>query len=179
MRYTSQIEGLEPQIVDLFSASFAASAGAEEGVLIADLVTKLLGDTCAQDRYVFVALDQTGLTGGVIFSRLTYAEDPRSVFLLSPMAVAKARQGQGIGQALLQHALAALREIGVDVVITYGDPAFYGKVGFQPMTQTFATPPLPLSHPEGWIGQLLGQRPFTPLKGRSTCVSALNVPALW
>ena len=101
------------------------------------------------------------------------------VFLLSPMAVATRWQGHGLGQRLLTHALASLREAGVDVAITYGDPAFYGKVGFEPLSQSIARPPLPLSQPEGWIGQSLTKEPLAALSGTSICVAALNDPSFW
>jgi hypothetical protein len=38
---------------------------------------------------------------------------------------------------------------------------------------------LALSHPEGWIGQSLNGKEFTPLKGPARAVTALNDPDLW
>jgi putative acetyltransferase len=169
----------QEQIVHLFSATFTASEGADEGALIRGLVRNLLGSTGQKDIYVFTAIDEGELVGGAIFSRLTYADDPRCVFILSPMAISTNRQGEGIGQALLTHALRVLRDNGVAVAITYGDPAFYGKVGFLPLDQDTAASPLPLSFPMGWIGQSLTDQPLHPLKGNCTCVTALNDPAIW
>jgi len=91
-------------------------------------------------------------------------------------AAAPDRQGQGVGQALLPHALAQLPETGTDVAITYGDPAFYGKVGFKPITEADAALRLPLSHSEGWMGQSLHGRSFVPLRGPCICVQALRDP---
>ncbi|MEW9919505.1 GNAT family N-acetyltransferase [Marimonas sp. MJW-29] len=179
MDFSVKRDGAEEQIVDLFTATFTASEGADEGDLIGSLVSNLLGNTPQNDIYVFTAVDEGEMIGGAIFSRLTYADDPRSVFILSPMAVATDRHGQGIGQALLKYALAVLRDNGVDVAITYGDPAFYGKVGFLPLDEDTAAAPLPLSFPEGWIGQSLTDEPLIPLKGNCTCVAALNEPAIW
>jgi len=179
VEFSSQSEGLEEQIVDLFVATFTASEGAEEGALIGNLVSGLLKDTPHRDIHVFTVSDHGDIVGGAVFSRLIYADDRRSVFILSPMAVATIRQGQGIGKALLRHALAVLRDNGVDVAVTYGDPAFYGKVGFLPISQDTAAAPLPLSFPEGWIGQSLTGEPLRALKGRCTCVAALDDPAFW
>ena len=131
------------------------------------------------DIQVFTAEDDGRLIGAAIFTRLRYADDPRCVFILSPMAVATDRQGEGVGQALLTHALSALRAQRVDVAITYGDPDFYGKTGFAPLLEATAPAPQPLSHPEGWIGQSLSEAPLTPLPGPSACVAALNDPAYW
>lgn len=179
MEFSNQFTGLEEEIVDLFTATFTASEGAEEGALIGDLVRNLLSGTAPADIYVFTAVEDKTILGAAIFTRLTYAQDPRTVFILSPMAVAVERQGQGLGQSLLTRALAALREAGVDVVVSYGAPAFYGKVGFMPLLDATAHAPLPLSHPEGWIGQSLTGKALTALQGPSSCVGSLNNPAFW
>ena len=179
MEFSNIVEGSEQEIVDLFTATFTASEGAEEGALIGGLVRELLGNTAPGDIRVFTAREEDRPAGAAVFTRLRYDGDTRTVFLLSPMAVATDRQGEGVGQALLRHALAALREEGVDVAMTYGDPAFYGRVGFKPVSEDTAPPPQPLSQPEGWIGQSLTGPELTPLGGRCTCVAALNDPAFW
>ncbi|MEL7273126.1 MAG: N-acetyltransferase [Pseudomonadota bacterium] len=179
MDFSVKWDGVEHQIVSLFTATFTASEGADEGDLIGRLVNNLLGNTPHEDIYVFTAIDDGEIIGGAIFSRLIYADDPRAVFILSPMAISTIKQGEGIGQALLNHALGSLRGEGVSVAITYGDPAFYGKVGFLPLDQKTAASPLPLSFPEGWIGQSLTDQPLKPLAGNCRCVTALNDPSIW
>lgn len=179
MEFSNTWDGISDRIVDLFTATFSASEGAEEGALIGELVRNLLGGTPQEDIYVFAAIEHGEVIGCAIFSRLNYSDDPRSVFILSPMAVATDRHGKGIGQALLKHALAELRDFDVDVAITYGDPAFYGKVGFMRIDEETAAAPLPMSFPEGWIGQSLTDEPLKALKGKCTCVAALNDPAIW
>jgi predicted N-acetyltransferase YhbS len=177
MEFFSNYIGFEQDIEDLFKSTFTDSEGSEEGALIAELVRNLFIDTAPDDIQVFLARAGGDLVGGAVFTRLTYSRDPRVVFLLSPMAVATRWQGKGVSQRLLTEALASLREAGVDVAITYGDPAFYEKVGFKTLTESIAQPPLPLSQPEGWIGQSLTEAPLAALKGSSTCVAALNDPS--
>jgi predicted N-acetyltransferase YhbS len=179
MEFSSNFSGLEQRIEDLFRSTFTDSEGTEEGALIGELVRNLLNGTADDDIHVFLARAGDDLVAAAVFTRLTYSGDPRVVFLLSPMAVAPQWQGKGVGQRLLTHALASLREEGIDVAITYGDPAFYGKVGFETLTESIAPPPLPLSQPEGWIGQSLTKEPLTALEGSSTCVAALNDPSFW
>lgn len=179
MYFSRDIAGREQDIMRLFTKTFTASEGAAEGDLIGILAANLLHHTPDQDIKVFTAFDRDALIGAAIFTRLRYENDPRSVFILSPMAVVPDRQGQGVGQALLMHALNDLRETGTDAAITYGDPAFYKKVGFAPITEADAAPPLPLGHPEGWIGQSLTGGSLAPLQGVCTCVPALNDPAIW
>jgi predicted N-acetyltransferase YhbS len=65
------------------------------------------------------------------------------------------------------------------VAITYGDPSFYSKVGFQPLSENSIRAPLKLSIPEGWLGQSLNVNSIPTLNERPTCVKAFNDPALW
>jgi predicted N-acetyltransferase YhbS len=171
--------GREAEIIDLFTATFTVSEGEEEGALIGALARNLLGGTAAQDLFVLCAQEEGRIIGSVICSRLTFEEDERRVFVLGPVAVAPDRQGKGVGQRLLSHALAALRSAGVDVAMTYGDPSYYAKVGFMPISEAHAAAPFALSHPEGWLAQSLTEHPMTPLQGPSRCVEALNDPVFW
>lgn len=172
-------EGCEEALIDLFGSTFGASEGAEEGARIGGLVRDLLADTPSADIRVFRAEDRGRVIGAAVFTRLTFPEDPRRVMLLAPLAVATDRQRQGVGQALLARALEALRSEGFDVAITYGDPNYYGKAGFVPISERQARAPLPLSLPHGWLGRSLGEGAMPDLKGASTCVSALNRTDVW
>lgn len=179
MEFSADSTDRAEEIVALFETTFGASEGAEEGRLIGTLVKNLLETTKREDLAVFTAREGDALAGAIIFSRLAYDEDARTVFLLAPVAVETNRQGQGIGQALLRHGLAEMRGRGADVAITYGDPAYYGKVGFSPIGEDMAAAPQPLQQPEGWLAQSLTGRPLDPLKGRARCVPAFDDPAYW
>ena len=163
----------------LFADTFTASEGAEEGAMVGGLVRGLLATTPEGERRVFVAHEGGLPLAAALFTRLHFADPAPVVFLLSPMAVATARQGQGLGQALLRKALADLRAEGAEAAITYGDPAFYGRVGFHPLTVDQAPPPQPLSLPQGWIGESLTGAPLPALRGPSRCAPALDDPAFW
>lgn len=167
------------EIADLFRSTFTDSEGAAEGDLISTLAHRMLITVDPADIFVFSAAEANDLVGTAIFTRMTYTSDRRTVFILSPMAVATAHQGQGVGQKLLRFGLDELRQNDVDVALTYGDINFYSKVGFRQISEAVAPPPLPLGYPEGWLGQALTSLPLDPLKGASTCVEALNDPAIW
>ena len=179
MDFGSNGKGTDQEIIDLFIEAFTASEGTEEGQVVGGLARDLLATTDTKDLFVFTAIDAGRIVGAIVFSRLFYDEDERTVFVLAPVAVATARHGQGIGQTLIAHGLNALRQAHVDVAITYGDPNFYGKVGFQPIAQATASAPFTLNHPHGWLGQSLREQDLKPLKGPSRCVAALNDPAFW
>jgi predicted N-acetyltransferase YhbS len=178
MQITSGSTGRETEIADLFKTTFTASEGTEEGASVGRLARDLMATTDADDLHVFTA-DDGGLVGACIFTRLRHAGTTRRTWLLSPVAVAPDRQGQGIGQKMLAEALTALRAGGAEVAVTYGDPAFYGRVGFEPVTVHDLPAPYPLSQPEGWLAQSLTGQPLAPLNGRATCAPALSDPAFW
>ncbi|MFP4326537.1 MAG: GNAT family N-acetyltransferase [Paracoccaceae bacterium] len=179
MEFSADSTERPDEIIALFEATFSEAEGAEEGRLVGKLAKDLLETTAEDDLLVFTAREDDALAGVIIFSRLVYPQDARSVFLLSPVAVESSRQGQGLGQALLKHGLAGLRARGVDVAITYGNPDYYGKVGFRPIGEDTAQPPQPLRQPEGWLAQSLTGRPLDPLKGPARCVSAFDDPDYW
>jgi len=179
MDFTTDTTGQADALVALFTDTFTASEGAEEGALIGALVRDQLETLAPEDRLVCLALEDGQLAGAIVFTPLVYAEDPRRVALLSPAAVATARQGQGVGQALIRFGLDTLRQAGWDIAVTYGDPGFYGKVGFAPVDEATLPAPHPLQFPEGWIAQSLTDAPLTPLKGPSRCVPPLDKPDLW
>ena len=179
MQITQDQGGRNDQIAQLFKDTFTASEGADEGALIHALSNDLLTTTPADDLRVFTAEDTDTLCGCAIFTRLRFANDPRVAFLLSPMAVATQHQGKGVGQKLLTHALNALRDEGVQVAVTYGDPNFYGRVGFAPVSTDTVPAPQPLNMPQGWIAQSLTDAELLPLSGPSTCAPALNNPEFW
>jgi len=162
----------------LFTSVFGQSEGESEGALIGELVHDLMATTPPHDLYGFCAINGERLVGSIFFSRLRYATNA-TVFLLSPVAVHSADQGSGIGQQMITHGLRQLAADGVDAVLTYGDPAFYAKVGFQPVTGDTIPPPFALSQPEGWIAQSLTDDAVESLTGPCRCVPAFDTPALW
>ena len=177
-----RIENFAPiaqQIIDVFYTSFSTFEGESEGALISSLVEHLLENTPEPDIFIFAALHHDTVIGCAIFSRLTYSDDARNVFILSPMAVHPDHTNNGIGQTLLRESIAMLKDHGIDILMTYGDPSFYGKIGFLPVTEQVVPPPFPLSMPMGWIGQSLHGAEIAPLQGSCTCVSALKNPAIW
>lgn len=178
MQITSGSAGREAEIADLFRTTFTASEGAQEGTLIGRLARALMTTTDPADIHVFTA-EAGGLVGACMLTRLRHAGETDIVWLLSPVAVVPDRQGQGIGQRMITQALAELRATGAQGAVTYGDPAFYRRVGFAPVTVDEIPAPFPLSHPEGWLAQSLTNQPLARRGGRATCAPALSDPALW
>jgi predicted N-acetyltransferase YhbS len=165
-------------IEDLFVLVFTDTEGETEGALIGNLVKDLILGTDKPDLSGFVAVDREQIIGAIFFSRLTFKNEC-SVFLLAPVAIHSDYQGQGIGQKLINHGLREMKGKGVSIVTTYGDRAFYSKVGFRPLSQDVITLPFELSQPEGWLGQSLVGDVIDPIPGRCSPVKAFDNPAYW
>lgn len=163
----------------LFRDTFTASEGAAEGKLIGAIARDLLATTPPADLRLFAAVPNGSLAGAVLFTRLRFGDDPRVVWLLSPVAVLPTHQRQGIGAQLIRAGLDALRAEGASAAFTYGDPAFYGRLGFAPITAAEAPPPHPLSQPIGWLAQNLTEAPLTAFPAPSRCAPALDDAGVW
>jgi len=167
-----------PAIEELFVSVFSRSEGEQEGARIGNLVKEVITSTDSRDLYGFVAVDGKQIVGATFFSRLSFEKDI-DVFILAPVAVHSDHQGMGIGQALIIHGLREMQRRGVSFVTTYGDPSFYSKAGFHPISQDVIAAPLELSQPEGWLGQALTDDAIETIPGNCTCVKALDNPAYW
>lgn len=63
------------------------------------------------------------------------------VLVLSPLSVAPAHQGHGLGTALVRAAVQAAEELHAPALFVEGDPDFYGSRGFEPATPRGFTRP--------------------------------------
>ncbi|MRD55143.1 GNAT family N-acetyltransferase [Betaproteobacteria bacterium LSUCC0115] len=179
MKFLLNPQDRDPEFVSLFKLTFTQSEGAAEGDLIGGLVTALLADTPKDDIHTVAAEMDGTLVAACILTELLFKNDNRCVFLLAPVAVIPEHQGKGIGQQLISYGLDVMRKGDVDVVMTYGDPSFYSKVGFEWVAEADAPPPYALQFPQGWLRLCLSGQPWSALKGPSTCVGAFSNPALW
>jgi putative acetyltransferase len=84
-------------------------------------------------RFTCVATDREDLVGQVMFSWLTvHGETTFDALNLTPLAVAPARQGEGIARVLVEHALDAIEvERCTPLVVIEGDPRHYARYGFR------------------------------------------------
>lgn len=198
----------EPQerdlVIELYRQSFADSEGESEGEVIATLVNELF--ETAEDLHCYAALSESELLGAVCFTPMTFkrttASEPDNdsvkIMLLSPMGVATEHQKQGIGQRLIRYGIEQLTAEGTDWLLTYGDPNYYRKVGFQSLdnpldsssleSSFLDSPPLerhklkaphPLNYPAGWIGQSLSGLPIENIESPLSCTAALDKAVYW
>lgn len=86
----------------------------EAGVLVLSLVAE---DDGAVAGHVAMSPASIGETGGW--------------FLLGPVGVLPARQGEGIGSALIREALELMQTRNAAGIVLVGDPAYYARFGFR------------------------------------------------
>lgn len=116
-----------PAVEEINRAAFPSPGEAE-------LVNRLR-KTCP--TAVSLVAEQEGQVCGHIFFSPVTIENPNAPLGmgLGPMAVLPAMQRQGIGSALVQAGLEALRETGCPYVIVLGHPHFYPRFGFVPASR--------------------------------------------
>jgi predicted N-acetyltransferase YhbS len=159
---------------ELFLNTFTDSEGPDEGQLICELTKSLI--TTPGVRIVIARNNEEELTAGAIFSPLKLSI-PEKAFLLSPMAVATAYQRQGIGQRLIGYGIDILRAEQTAFIFTYGDPKYYSKTGFKPVSEDMVKAPMKLSYPHGWLLNQTGNKHIRQCK--SDCVEALRKQVYW
>ena len=140
------------------------------------LVRALLQDT--SHVLSLVAIAGSALIGHVVFTPCSVTGGSNAVALLGPLAVATAWQKHGIGSALVRAGLERLRSADADQVFVLGDPAYYGRFGFEAARSVAPPFPLPDEWREAWQSITL-RRNAPNLRGTLDVPPAWNEPALW
>ena len=166
------------EIAQLVTETFSDSEGQGEGRLIGGLAMDLMTSTPADELYGFIAAENGALIGIIFFTRMKF-QTGINAFILAPVAIRTDHQRRGVGQRLIRHGLNTLYKDGVELIVTYGDPNFYSRVGFRTVTAEEVPPPMPLSMPHGWQAQSTTGDEIEPIAGKSCCVAALNRPEYW
>ena len=143
-------------IVALVLAAFSTGGhdGAEE--------VQIVRDTWASDRHLpgleLVADDGAAVVGHVLTALGDLAG--ASLPAVAPLAVAPARQGAGIGSALMHELVARADREGYPALLLLGSDTYYGRFGFEaagPLGITYA--PVGPSSPHFQIRRLAAYDP--------------------
>jgi putative acetyltransferase len=168
----------QKEVEELFTSVFTSSEGEKEGKLIGNLSSQLASNIDNSEIICFGVYENETLIGSIFFTRLQFST-PIQVYMLAPVAVSTEHQGKGVGQALINYGLNELKNRSATIVVTYGDPTFYSKVGFQALSENVIQAPLKLSMPFGWLGQSLMGEPIPTIDERPGCVKEFNNPIYW
>ena len=91
---------------------------------------KLRAGRLAAEGLAFSAVDAKGKLVGTVRLWDIIAGSAGPSLLLGPLAVDCKTQGQGIGAALMRHALAEAARLGHSSVLLVGDAPYYARFGF-------------------------------------------------
>jgi len=112
----------------------AVNLAAFETTTEADLVDALRER--ATPLISLIAEDDGEIVGDILFSPVTLASEPDLALMgLAPMAVAPARQRQGIGSSLIREGLDRCRQLDAAAVVVLGHPEYYPRFGFSPASR--------------------------------------------
>ena len=163
-------------IHDLYVSAFAE----DERALVSELALALLMEESMPATISLIAEVDGMLAGHVAFSPVHTEVDERFLgYIVAPLAVMPEHQKHGIGTALIEHGKRAVLEAGAGVLFVYGDPAYYGRFGFDARIAERFVPPYTLQYPFGWQAIALSELAAGVSPVRVICVNALSDPALW
>jgi len=158
---------------------FAAFAD-DEREAVAGLAVDLLVEVTSPAAFALVAETDGGVVGHVAFSPVSRRETGDLVgYILAPLAVHPEFQKQGIGTALIRSGIEELSARGAAIVFVYGDPQYYGRLGFTADAATPYVPPYELQYEFGWQARLLTTDAPSVPPVMLTCVPSLMDPQLW
>ena len=181
VRYRPELPGEETEVRTVIEDAFGER-------VVADLADALRTSPDWIEGLSFVAERAGRLIGHILFTR-SLLDAPRrlvDVLVLSPVSVAPAFQGKGIGSALIRHGLEQVAKRHEPLVFLEGPPRYYRRFGFQPGRQHgFRRPSLRIPEPafqvirhpthEDWMtGTLVYSRVFWDLD----CVGLRDGPVL-
>ena len=152
----------------------------EENKVIMNLVVELSEETTSPSIKSLVAEVDNQIIGYVSFSSIFLKSDSSiSGYILAPLAVSPEHQKQGVGSNLVNAGIDMLTEDDANVLLVYGDPAYYGRFGFKEEIGHSFVPPYTLQYPFGWTGMMLNDSPVPEQPLQFDCVAALSKPELW
>src|SRR6516164_1753633 len=131
----------------LHERTFGPGRHAKTAYRLRELVPHTLGLS-------FTARTGTLLVGSVRLSAIRIGE--ARALLLGPLTVEPAFRERGVGQALIERALAEAGTKGEKLVILVGDEPYYGKCGFKHVPAGRVTMPGPVDPARLLVAELAG-----------------------
>ena len=89
----------------------------------------------------FVSLDGSRIAGHTMSSWVEVEGSDRRLLQLSPLGVLPELQRRGHGSALVRASLDGARELGEQLLLVEGSPAYYGRFGFVRADELGLLPP--------------------------------------
>lgn len=113
------------EVEALFDLSFAPGREALSSYRLREGVEPIKSlSLVARDKYDVLA-------GTIRYWPVTIGKNKKTSLLLGPIAVHPTRQGEGLGNLLMQQSLEAAKAAGWIRVLLVGDAPYYGRFGFE------------------------------------------------
>ena len=152
----------------------------EENKVIMNLAQELSKETTSPSIKSLIAEVDNQVIGYVSYSPIFLKSSSYiSGYILAPLAVSQEHQKQGIGLNLMKSGIGMLIKEAVGVLLVYGDPDYYGRLGFEEEIERFFVPSYPLKYSFGWTGMKLNLTVIPNTSVKFECVAALSKPDLW
>lgn len=102
-----------------------------------DFVEKLRSGENYLPELALVAEDEGRLAGHIMLTKITVEQEPENwaALLAAPLSVELEHRGQGLGAELMREAVRRAAAKNFPAVFLVGDPAYYRRFGFKPVTE--------------------------------------------
>ncbi|MEO1102371.1 MAG: N-acetyltransferase [Pseudomonadota bacterium] len=148
----------------------------------ADLALALLDDPSAAPRISLLAAIDGMAVGHVLSSHALIAQNDGegiAASLIAPLGIVGHAQRRGCGGQLVVSAVNAAKAAGAQFVFVFGDPAYYGRLGFKSAVPFRVQPPHPVgAHEDAFMVHVTSGSALPPA-GKLACAQSLDHPALW
>lgn len=165
---------------DAISALYSSAFPKDESETVAKLALDLLSEDTTPRTISLIAESDDSVVGHIAFSPVRVPNDETcQAYILAPLAVQSDHQQSGIGSRLVEYGMQQLSTMGVNVVFVYGDPNYYGRLGFTVDAAHNYTPPCSLQYPSGWQAKVLKACAIEKEPVEIQCIASLADPKLW
>lgn len=160
--------------------TFFNSFSVEEAPITYPVIKSLIEEDATNNNYCIGYELDGKIVSAVGFSPVFFKSyNEISAYILAPLATHQSNQKKGLATKLIGRAKAYFSENGVDALLVYGDPEYYGIYGFNANLGKSFIPPYPLEYDFGWQALMLKNTKLSDRKLAFTCVDALSNAALW
>ena len=163
-------------VKDLFFNSFTEEEALTTYPVISQIITK-------SPKIMSLCLgweEEKRIVGAIAFTPVFFdSSSAISAYILAPLAVHNTYQKNGIATNLINKAKKDLSDKGIDALLVYGDPSYYGKHGFEVELGKHFIPPYKPEYEFGWQALMLSSTQIENAEFHFTCVEALSDATLW
>jgi putative acetyltransferase len=174
---------LRPALPLDLAAVLAVEAAAFPTTAEAELVAALLDDPTAQPIFSLLAETDGRPIGHILFTRAAVHGDGIAVpaSILAPLAVVPEAQRRGVGRALIEAGIDALRKLDIGLCFVLGHIDYYPRAGFRPALPLGLRAPYDIDPAvaDAWMVRETRPGLLGAVQGTVRCADTFMHPELW